>query len=34
VLPLKANTVRQQAALHLEALPGWANTVIGDLLSE
>jgi transposase len=34
VLPLKANTVRQQAALHLEALPGHANTVIGDLLSE
>jgi transposase len=34
VLPLKANTVRQQAALHLETLPGHANTVIGDLLSE
>ena len=34
VLPLKANTVRRQAALHLDALPGHANTVIGDLLSE
>lgn len=34
VLPLKANTVRQQARDHLEELPGWANTVIGDLLSE
>ncbi len=34
VLPLKAATVRLQAGLHLEALPGWANTVIGDLLSE
>ena len=34
VLPLKAHTVRRQAALHLEELPGYANTVIGDLLSE
>jgi transposase len=34
VLPLKASTVRSQAASHLEQLPGWANTVIGDLLSE
>jgi transposase len=34
VLPLKASTVRTQATSHLEDLPGWANTVIGDLLSE
>jgi transposase len=34
VLPLKAATVRRQAMLQLEDLPGWANTVIGDLLSE
>ena len=34
VMPLKANSVRQQACAHLEDLPGWANTVIGDLLSE
>lgn len=34
VLPLKAATIRRQAALHLEELPGYANTVIGDLLSE
>lgn len=34
VLPLKAATVRQHAAACLEDLPGWANTVIGDLLSE
>jgi transposase len=34
VLPLKASTVRRQAALHLEDLPGYANTVIGDLLCE
>jgi transposase len=26
--------VRRQAMAHLEDLPGWANTVIGDLLSE
>jgi len=34
VLPLKAVTVRREAAHHLEALPGWCNAVIGDLLSE
>jgi transposase len=34
VLPLKADTVRRQAAGLLEELPGWGNTVIGDLLSE
>lgn len=34
VLPLKAATVRREAMLQLEDLPGWANTVIGDLLSE
>jgi transposase len=34
VLPLKASSVRRQAAALLEELPGWANTVIGDLLSE
>jgi transposase len=34
VLPLKADSVRRQAAGLLEDLPGWANTVIGDLLSE
>ncbi len=34
VLPLKAATVRREALQHLEELPGWANTVIGDLLSE
>jgi len=34
VLPLKAATVRRQAMLQLEDLPGWANTVIGDLLGE
>ena len=34
VLPLKATVVRRQAMTHLEDLPGWANTVIGDLLSE
>jgi transposase len=34
VLPLKAATVRSQAAAQLEDLPGWANTVIGDLLSQ
>lgn len=33
VLPLKASSARE--ALHrLEDLPGWANTVVGDLLSE
>ena len=34
VLPQKAEVVRRQAALHLEELPGWGNTVIGDMLSE
>ena len=34
VLPLKATTVRREAMAQLEDLPGWANTVIGDLLSE
>jgi transposase len=34
VLPLKAATVRREAMLQLEDLPGWANTVSGDLLSE
>jgi transposase len=34
VLPLKAAAVRQGAAAVLEDLPGWANTVVGDLLSE
>jgi transposase len=33
VLPLKADTVRRQAAAVLEDLPGWANRAIGDLLS-
>jgi transposase len=34
VLPLKAATVRREAMHQLEDLPGWANTVVGDLLSE
>ncbi len=34
VLPLKASTVRREAGASLEDLPGWANTVVGDLLSE
>ena len=34
VLPLKAEVVRREARHHLEDLPGYANTVIGDLLSE
>ncbi len=34
VLPLKAATVRREAHKHLEDLPGWCNTVIGDALSE
>jgi transposase len=34
VLPQKAEIVRREAAAHLEDLPGWSNTVIGDLLSE
>jgi len=34
VLPQKAATVRRQAAEHLEDLPQWANTAVGDALSE
>jgi transposase len=34
VLPLNAATVRREAAAALEELPGWANTVVGYLLSE
>jgi transposase len=34
VLPLKAEVVRREACKHLEELPGYANVVIGDLLSE
>lgn len=34
VLPLKASSVRREALHRLEDLPGWANTVVGDLLSE
>jgi transposase len=34
VLPLKAEVVRCEARNHLEDLPGYANLVIGDLLSE
>ena len=34
VLPLKAEVVRCEARNHLEELPGYANIVIGDLLSE
>ena len=34
VLPLKAATVRRCAAEHLENLPQWANTSVGDALSE
>ena len=34
VLPQKAATVRREAAAHLEDLPGWANTAVGDCLSE
>jgi transposase len=34
VLPLKAEVARSEARNHLEDLPGYANTVIGDLLSE
>lgn len=34
VMPLSANTVRKEACKHLEDLPGWCNTVIGDMLSD
>ena len=33
VLPQKAEVVRREARNHLEDLPGYANTVIGDLFS-
>lgn len=34
VMAQKAATVRRQAAEHLEDLPQWANTAVGDALSE
>lgn len=34
VLPLKAATIRREAHKVLEDLPGWCNTVVGDMLSE
>jgi transposase len=34
VLPQKAAVVRREATQHLEDLPGWANTAVGDSLSE
>jgi transposase len=34
VLAQKAATVRRQAVEHLEELPQWANTAVGDALSE
>lgn len=34
VLPQKAAVVRREALHRLEDLPGWTNTVVGDLLSE
>lgn len=34
VLPLKTATVRRQAHKHLEDLPGWCNTAVGDALNE
>jgi len=34
VMALSANTVRKETCKHLEDLPGWCNTVIGDLLSD
>jgi transposase len=34
ILPQKAATVRREATAHLEDLPGWANTAVGDSLSE
>jgi transposase len=34
VLPQKAEVVRREARAHLEDLPGYANLVIGDQLSE
>ncbi len=32
--PLKAATIRREAHKVLEDLPGWCNTVVGDMLSE
>lgn len=34
VMPQKAATVRRQAAEHLQDLPQWASTAVGDALSE
>jgi transposase len=34
VLPQKADTVRQRLAILLEDLPGWANTVIADAITD
>src|SRR6187431_44716 len=34
VLAQKTATIRREAAAHLEDLPGWANTAVGDCLSE
>jgi len=34
VLAQKAATVRREAVAHLEDLPGWANTAVGDSLSD
>lgn len=34
MLPLRAEVLRREAALRLEELPGWENTVIGELLGE
>jgi transposase len=34
VLPQKVEVVRRKAGQHLEDLPGYANTVIGELLSQ
>lgn len=33
ILPLKASAMRKQAHVVLEDLPGWCNTVVGDMLS-
>jgi transposase len=33
VLPLKASVLRQEVRKFLEDLPGWCNTVVGDMLS-
>ena len=34
VMAMSANTVRREAHKYLEDLPGWCNTVIGDMLSD